>query len=69
MTKSMNMELRNMTDDIVTRLQNLADKYKNNEDDREMLYADYETICDAWADIEHLRMELYRISTSKSREK
>lgn len=42
-----------MTDDIVTRLENLADHYKNGNN--EMLYADYETVCDAWREIENLR--------------
>jgi hypothetical protein len=42
-----------MTDDIVTRLIRLADRYKDG--DREMLYADYETVCDSWSEIERLR--------------
>lgn len=45
-----------MNDDIVTRLSKLADCYKDG--DRELLYADYETICDAWREIEYLRNEL-----------
>jgi hypothetical protein len=47
-----------MTDDIVTRLANLADKFKDGE--LEMLYSDYETVCDAWREIERLRALLSR---------
>ena len=39
-----------MTDDIVTRLRKMADRYKGG--DLDILYADYETICDAWRQLE-----------------
>ena len=39
-----------MTDDIVTRLRDMADRYKDG--DLDILFADYETICDAWRGIE-----------------
>ena len=44
-----------MTDDIVTRLQRIADNFKNGD---EFLYADYETVCDAWRLIENMRTML-----------
>lgn len=45
-----------MSDDIVTRLETLAGNYKTS--DFEFMYADYETVCEASAEIERLRKEL-----------
>lgn len=42
-----------MTDDIVTRLQALASNYKTSE--FAFMYADYETVCEASAEIERWR--------------
>lgn len=40
---------------IISRLENIADNYKDGE--RELLYSDYEAICEAWSEIEFLRKQ------------
>lgn len=45
-----------MSDEIVTRLQELASNYKTTE--FEFMHADYETVCEASSEIERLRAEL-----------
>lgn len=45
-----------MADDIINKLEKLADRYKDG--DREMLYEDYEIVCNAWSEIESLRKDV-----------
>lgn len=42
-----------MSDDVVDKLEKMADSYKNGELD--ITYEEYETICQAWSEIETLR--------------
>jgi hypothetical protein len=42
-----------MTDNIIDKLEKMADSYKNGELD--ITYEEYETICQAWSEIEILR--------------
>jgi len=42
-----------VTDDIVTRLEQMASNFKTSE--WEFVYADYETVCEASQEIERLR--------------
>lgn len=48
-----------MTDDIVVRLDTLASNYKTTE--FEFMYADYETVCEASFQIQHLKDVIYQM--------
>lgn len=50
-----------MSDDIVTRLEELASNYKTTE--FEFVHADYETVCEASYEIERLRAEIARLGS------
>ena len=50
-----------MSNDIVTRLEELASNYKTTE--FEFVHADYETVCEASYEIERLRAEVVRLGS------